>query len=243
MAKLRVPSLQHLARNSFNDPGSVCRALVALAKNSPTFSYASMFGAVRDMLLFKQPYDEVAKGIMLIKREDVRDNFLELLPLLRDHFESLSPAFVQAISPRFYPIGRGLLVPFEPPLVYSCGSQLYFPWLIFWRSNPLSSQRLALFVTIVREILSQDPDFENARFQILDFSAPNAKTARTLAVTEASEIPDLSEGDKRQLLDAFAEGYFRAQSELTSVSATADRPSKPENAPPDEQPNQLEFKW
>lgn len=230
MAQIKVPSLQHLARNAYTEPQSVCRALLTLVRSSPTFSYAAMFGAARDMLLFKQPYDDVVKGILRIKREDVRNNFLDLLPLLRDHFEDVAPTFVQSISPRFYPIGRGLFVPFEPPFVYGCGGQLYFPWLSFWRTNPLMKLRLSLFVTVVREILAQDPDFERARFQILDFSAPSTTGRRTCAVIEANDIPDLAEGDKRQLLDAFADGYFRALAELaregsrTEKSEERDRP-------------------
>lgn len=37
MAKLKVPSLQHLARNWRDDPLRVKRLLVHLAQNSPTF--------------------------------------------------------------------------------------------------------------------------------------------------------------------------------------------------------------
>ena len=66
---------------------------------------------------------------------------------------------------RHYPVGRGLMVPFEPPLVYGIGGQLYFPWFSFWRRNPLSDERLSLFVTLVDEVLLQDPDLDTARLQ------------------------------------------------------------------------------
>ena len=70
MANLKVPSLQHLARNWHNDPGSVQRALVRLAQNPPTFSYNALFAAVRDMLVLRVPYEQILEGIRRIKRRE-----------------------------------------------------------------------------------------------------------------------------------------------------------------------------
>jgi hypothetical protein len=115
----------------------------------------------------------VVEGIRRgIKREAVRNNLLGVLPLIRDHFADVAPDFIQAIDRRYYPVGRGLMVPFEPPMIYGVGGQLYFPWFSFWRQNPLAKERLSLFVTLVEEVLLQDPDLETARFEVLDFSAP-----------------------------------------------------------------------
>ena len=140
MARLKVPSLQHLARNWHDDPARVRRVLVHLAQNSPTFNYNPLFGAVQDMLVFAQPYDEIVEGIRRgVRRDDVRENFLGVLPLIRDHFDGVAPAFVQSVERRYYPVGRGLMVPFDPPLIYGVGGRIHFPWLSFWRSNPIAS--------------------------------------------------------------------------------------------------------
>lgn len=48
------------------------------------------------------------------------------------------------------------MVPFEGPMIYGVGGQLYFPWFSFWRRNPLANERLSLFVTLVEEVLLQD---------------------------------------------------------------------------------------
>lgn len=236
MARLKVPSLQHLARNWRDRPARICRELVALVDNPPWFNYNPLFAAIIDLLVLRQPYDQVAEGIRRgVKRAEVRDNLLEVLPLLRDHFADLHPDFVQAIDPRSYPLGRGLSVAFAPPLVYGVGGKLYFPWFSFWRQNPLADVRLQLFVTLVREMLSQDADLEDAEFLILDFSVrpadPNEvhrETPRHLVVTNAADIPSLDDDTRTRMLTTFVEGYVMAVEELASRSVP-EPPSEPKD--------------
>lgn len=223
MVALRVPSLQHMARNWRDSPEGVCRELVRLANNSPTFNYNPLFFAVRDLVVFKQPYNEVEQGIRrAVRRSTVRDNLLGVLPLIERHFRDEDPAFVQQIAPRYYAAGRGLLIPFAPPMIFQVGGQLRFPWFSFWRNNPLARERLSLFVTCVKELLDQDPDLEEARFQILDFSVPRGETKRELVVHEANDIPVITDQRKREMLEIFGEGLVRARAEI------AQKPSKKE---------------
>lgn len=113
------------------------------------------------------------------------------------------------------------MVPFAPPMIYGIGGQLYFPWFSFWRQNPLTNERLSLFVTLVDEILLQDPDLETARFEILDFSSPASKKARTLRVIDARDISRLADARKMAMLESFAEGYFQALKELAGASSSS----------------------
>ena len=112
MAELKIPSLQHLARNWRDDPLHIEKELVRLVNNPPRFSYNSLFGAVRDMLVLHVPYDQIVEGIKRgVKRKKVQEILLAVLPLIRDHFEGLAPDFVQQVERRYYPVGRGLMVP------------------------------------------------------------------------------------------------------------------------------------
>jgi hypothetical protein len=225
VAKLKVPSVQHLARNWQSTPERTCKKLVTLATNPPTFNYNALFFAARDMLVFKQPYDEIVEGIKrAVKRADVRENLLGVLPLIRDHFAEVSPDFVQSIDRRYYSIGRGLRVPFDPPLLYGVGGQLTFPWFSFWRQNPLAKERLSLFVTLVDDLLADDPDLGEAKFQILDFSVPKVKGRepdRELRIIDASDIPRVNDSTKVEMLRIFAEGYLMAEAELAGRPAAA----------------------
>ena len=225
MAKLKVPSVQHLARNWQGTPERTCKKLVTLANSPPTFNYNPLFLAARDMLVFNQPYEEIVEGIRrAVKRADVRQNLLGVLPLIRDHFASVSPDIVQSIDRRYYSIGRGLMVPFDPPLLYGVGGQLTFPWFSFWRQNPLAKERLSLFVTLVDELLADDPDLAGAKFQILDFSVPRVKgrePERELRVLDARDIPRVDDATKIEMLRIFADGYFMAEAELAGRPAAA----------------------
>ena len=234
--KLRVPSLQHLARNWRGDPARVARELVQLAKRPPTFSYAPLFGAARDMLVFGQSLAQIEEGFRRgIAREHVRQNLLEVLSLLAGYFQEVSPTYVNAVAKRFYPVGRKLMIPFEPPVIYGVTGNIEFPWFSFWKSNPLADERLALFVTMVRELLAQDPDLEEARFRILDFSAPGRSADRVLRIVDANEIASVDERRKREMLDIFAEGFRLAEVEL----ASAPEAPKPDAHPDD--PDQPDF--
>lgn len=234
MAKLRVPSLQHLARNWHGDPRYVCKVLVRLAQNPPTFGYNVLFGAVTDMLVLQVPYEQIAEGIRRKeKRDAVRENFLSVLPLIRDHFDGVTPSFVQAVERRYYPVGRGLMVPFEPPLMFGVGGKIHFPWFSFWRTNPIARERLSLFVSIVDDLLLQDPDLEDATFQILDFSSPGPKQPRELKIIDAKEVARVPESTKLEMLSVFVEGYHLALSELRNV-AEAEESVRPEESEKDD---------
>jgi hypothetical protein len=232
MTELRVPSVQHLARNWRGDPAAIARLLVDLAMNPPRFNYNPLYSAVRDLLVLGVSYEQVEQGICRVNRPAVRENFLGVLPLIRDHFDGVSPDFCQTIGKRYYPVGRGLMVPFEPPMIYGVGGQFYFPWFSFWRQNPLAQERLSLFVTLVDEVLMQDPDLETARFQILDFSCSSPKAPRNLTVTDAQQIPRIDERRKMAMLEVFAEGYFRAVAMLGSGLGPDPGNERPGDEPP-----------
>lgn len=200
----------------------ISRDLVRLVRKPPTFSYRPVFSATQDLLQFKQPMDEVLKGIRRAeKREKVRANYLEVVPLIAGHFQDVKPDFVNPVSTRMYPIGPGLSIPFTPPLVYGVGGQLYFPWFSFWRRIPLREANLRLFVTLVDEVLRDDPDLEAAVFQILDFSCPETSDARVLTVLDAKEIAPLPHAEKVAMLEIFSEGFQKAMAILESEPVRA----------------------
>lgn len=218
MAKLKVPSLQHLARTWRDSPELVHRSLVNTALHPPRFSYELLHIAIRDMMLLGVSYERVVEFVRLKeKRTAYAKTLLETLPLIREHLGEITPDFFQGVAPRHYPIAQDIMIPFQPPCIYGVNGRIYFPWFSFWRSNPLAGKRLSLFVTLVDEILLQDPDLENAAFQILDFSIPKAEHARQLVVMNAGDIPRLTKAERNEMLAIFAEGYRSAKSELAGT--------------------------
>lgn len=201
----------------------VRRVLVTLALDPPNFNYKPLYGAIHDLLVLRQSYEQIVEGIKRgVRREKVQSNILSILPLIRDYFDGVNPSFVQAVDRRFYPVGRNLLVPFFPPLIYGVGGQIHFPWFSFWRSNPLKYEALALFVTMVEELLQQDPDLERAHFTILDFSARKSKAPRKLTLIDARDIPRITPERKAEMLAIFVEGFRLAEAELAGTPRPSD---------------------
>jgi len=128
------------------------------------------------------------------------------------------------------------MVPFDPPLIYGKDGVLHFPWFSFWRSNPLAGERLSLFVTIVEDVLLQDPDLENARFQILDFSAPGPKLNRELKIIDAREIGRLTAKRKIEMLSVFAEGFVLATEALAQAAKERQEAQRQKDSDIGEQP-------
>lgn len=219
MKTLKVPSLQHLARNWSDRPEKIEKRLVNLALNPPNFSYEPLFSIVRDFLVFDLPLDDVIKGVQTrVKQESVRKNFVELLPLVHQYFQHTKPSFVAEVGGRQYSVARDLQVPFTPQLIYGVNGETYFPWFSFWRSNPMSGENLSLFVTLVSEILSQDADFDGSNFKILDFSVPKGGGSRSIEVIDTREIVRVSEARKREMLEIFIDGFRRANVTLLELS-------------------------
>ncbi|SIS96633.1 hypothetical protein [Insolitispirillum peregrinum] len=240
MSKLKVPSLQHLARNWRDTPIKVSNELIKLVENPPTFNYNPLHSAIRDMLILKVQHKQIEEGVIrAVKREVVRNNYLEILSLCRDYFEGVLPHFIQSVERRFYPVGRGLLVPFEPPLIYGVNGQLHFPWFSFWRKNPLADRHLQLFASIVYEVLLQDPDLEEARFVILDFSAAKQNHPRELNVIDARDIPRLSKSEIDDMLAVFAEGFTLAEQKIKQDEKQKNKQSQEIN----KKENQISFNF
>ena len=72
------------------------------------------------------------------------------------------------------------MVPFGPPIIYGLDGRIHLPWLGFWRRNPLEGECLSLFMTVIDEVLAQDPELDTAAFTILGFSMPGRGLPREL---------------------------------------------------------------
>jgi len=228
MPKLSTPSIQHLSRQIEETSELIERNLLRLALNPPIFNYNPMYGLTHDVLAYKQPLADLEKGIRdQVKIAKVRDNFLSLAPHIHKYFAPLRPDFVSTVSRRFYNAGRSILIPFNPPLIYGIDGVIHLPWLSFWRNDPLSGERLSLFITLIDEILGQDPDLENAVVTILDFSAPETGEDRVLRLIKGRDIPRLESDKKNELLERFVEAFLTAKFKLANL------PEQPKSGPPE----------
>lgn len=221
MAKLKVPSALHLARLWRPDEVAVKKALIALTNSAPPFSYAQLMGMLRSMLAVKSDLGEMEYLISTRVRLGLaRKSYLEIAPLLEQYFGNLNPTFVHEVSPRTYPLSRSLRVPFEPPMIYGARGKVHLPLFVFWRNNPLTGDQAALLASMIRELVSQDPDLDLASTSILDFSIPKGAAERALRETSLFEVPAISNSRRDEMLAIFAAGYELARNELQGRAAS-----------------------
>lgn len=216
MPNLKVPSPAHLSLLYRETPEKVMKAQLALLNGAPNFSYQPLYKTMRGLLGAACSEKELLSAISRCAlRADIKEKYAELAPLIADYFSEKKIAYAIEVAPRFYPVARDLLVPFTPPLIYADDNGLCLPYLIFWKKHALRGERLSLFASIVREILDEDPDLCDARFEIVDMSAgsntENESEARSLKIFSEDRIGKISKDRKRDMLSTFAEGFRRAK--------------------------------
>lgn len=225
MSRLCVPSLQHMARVWHASPKKVEDELVKIALRPPFFNYNTLHLVARECLLHGIPEEQLVEGIKRKeKRKKIQDILLEVVPLITKHFGDVQPDFVHAVAQQFYPLDRGLRVPFKPEFIYGLGGEVFLPWFIFWKRNPVNDKRLSLFVTLAMEIMRQDPDIEEAKLHILDFSAKKGGIERRLDIINAEDVPLLAKTEAEKMLEVFVEGFLRAERALAKIQPVVGKP-------------------
>lgn len=211
MAKLNVPSAQHMARNWSPDPRVVEKKLVDVALNPPWMTYNPIHGYIRDVTQFGVPLHQVLYAIeQKVKKESTKRSFKEIITLVSSYFDEVRPDFVNSVSRRYYPIGPGILVPWDMQLLYGVGGKLVVPWFSFWASNPVKGLKGDLFANVVFDLLEDDPDLEDAEFQFIDL-ARDKDGVRGRPVTYGREYNRLSAETKAKMFAPFVEGYNNAK--------------------------------
>ncbi len=217
MKKIKLPSLQHVARQWAPTAEQVAKNLELLALSAPPFSYERLYSLVRGIVT-GDSLNQVVRAVETAKlHPNARSNYLEILPLIDQYFAAEKPEYVNDVSPRQYPVGKNLLVPFKPPLIFYRHGQAVLPWFVFWRSQPLAGDNLRLFVTLVREMMQQDPDLDEASFPVIDCSAPSKKSPRQLTIINSRDVALLSHGDQKEMLEILVSGYELAKSRLSAL--------------------------
>lgn len=210
MGKVKVPSIQHAAAIWDSQPSRIAKRLLNLAQNSPPFSYANLYKLTCDLLSRSVPYEQVRASASMVKPMLARQNYLDILPLLKAYADSIGPATVVEVIPRHYSIGRDLRALVNPPLAYYQNELGFLPWFIFWKTNYFNEPRLRLFVTMLRETFIQDPDYDDATLKLVVCSEVEPQQGRRLEIIDLSSIPSLGRQDRDEMLGVFSEGYALA---------------------------------
>jgi len=210
MGKVRVPSIQHAAGIWSPEPAQVAKRLLQLAESSPPFSYGNLHKLTFDLVSRSSPYEQIHAAAQAVRPAIARKNYLEILPLLRSYGDRAAASVVTEVVPRNYSIGRDLRTLVNPPLAYYKDGRAHLPWFVFWKANHFNKSRLELFVSMLRDVFRQDPDYDEAFLSLVICSEHHAGAGRQLTVLDASTVSELSPAERNEMLRIFAEGYSLA---------------------------------
>lgn len=236
----KFPTVLNAVRFYHADVQVVRRRFVSFAKNKPTFSYFDLRKIACQSIDLHQSAATLEATIRCgVKRADVRNRYLEVLPLLLQYIDQQKPNFIQSLGHSFtYPAGRGLIVPIDPPFVIGTSAGIVVPYMSFWKVNPLKADQMSLLCTLVRDVLEREPDYEEATLQFVDMSVPSGCASRSLRVTNLVDVPRLQPTEVAGMLDVLREGMTLAARDL--ATETSARPSAPMLGR-DGDPNQLDL--
>ncbi|GAB5450257.1 MAG: hypothetical protein Hals2KO_05850 [Halioglobus sp.] len=205
MKQIRVPTLQHLARNWNEDPLVISQNLLELIENPPPYSYSAMQSILLDLVFSRTDIDTAEKAMRRTEgRETFRDGCIQILKIASEYFTALEPDYVVSVQGRYYSISRDIQIPFHPLLMYGKNGKTIIPWFSFWASKPLKGESLSFFTSLVDEMVHSHPDYEDVELEILDFSAPNSKSPRDLKIVDSHSIPRIENSRLAERLEIFA---------------------------------------
>lgn len=238
MNNIKIPPLLQMVRNAYDDPQKVHHEVVKSEKSRAPFSYQAIHKIVDQVIKFKTPLDEISYSIERIERRPfVLKQFNEVTPLLHRHFTDISPERVYSLLPLYYPLGKFGKTKFNPQMIYLKNGELFLPFINFWKFNPLSSEQKSLFLTLVDEILEEEPDLEDVNLQLIELSANGSNGIRTLKVVNTLEIERLDKTRTNILIDSYLTGLQSAYSEIATPSTQ--RPNRENTLHTDKRQRQL----
>lgn len=110
------------------------------------------------------------------------------------------------IKPRPYKIRADLEIPVKLDFYFVQGGKVYFFWLQPRKTYALNTQQFGILATVIRQLFAID-DFEGAKLQILDLSAPDGSDVRSTQVHSFDSLPMLTDEKLEQYLGDFAKAY------------------------------------
>lgn len=212
MKKISPPSLQNAVRIWDPTPERICKNCIKLHDSQIPFSYQP----INKLLLSKARFREETGALVHCienkeKREWVLQSYVDILNLYGDEIDKLDPKFAVEIQGYPLKISRDLSIPVLSSILLGLDDTTVLPVPIFWSQNVLTNEQLRFLVTAIRAQMRRNPDIEDSRLQLWDFSKPSGEEIRRLRILEASSIQVFSDAEFHERLEILARGITLAQ--------------------------------
>ncbi len=172
-----------------------------------------------DLIRFGVPVALIEKACELLHGELNRKSNLEAVRAFADYLRDFRPEKLLAVDKRYYPIGRGLHVPVNPPgvIVDSAGPKLFWP--SFWKQDKFDELTRSIFGSILERSFFRLADYKDMPLAFVDLSAEDGSKHRSVKVLGRSDFGLLTDIELRLETDKFVETYLRIRSEEKKTSA------------------------
>ncbi|MBI2713028.1 MAG: hypothetical protein HYX37_01040 [Rhizobiales bacterium] len=214
----RIPSLQHFSVLLGGTSGQIEKRIRGLS-NLPPVSYMKLREQwIIDLIRLGVPLAMIEKACELLRGELNRKSNLEAVRALADYLRIYKPAKLLMIDKRYYPIGRGLLVPVNPPGVIVEGSVPKLFWPSFWKHDKFDDLTRAVFGSILERSIFRLRDYRDMPLAFVDLSAEDGSAVRVVRVFQRKDFEGLTDGELRIETDKFVEAYLRVRTTETVES-------------------------
>lgn len=214
----RIPSLQHFSVLNGGTIDQIEKRIHGLSKLPPVSYMRLRDQWIIDLIRLGVPLATIEKACLLLRGELNQQSNLGALRALAEYLRIHKPDKLLAIDKRYYPIGRGLLVPVNPPGVVVEGGTPKLFWPSFWKQDKFDKLTRSIFGSILERSIFRLTDYRDMPLAFVDLSAENGAKTRSIRVFQRKDFAALTDAELRTETDKFVEAYLRVRSAETAQS-------------------------
>lgn len=219
MADLKLPTLQHFVTLCGGSVENIYKRIVHRENDKVVVSYNTLRTKwLFDLIQLGVPYEDIKRACEKIRGEKNREANLAALAALKPYLELVVGTNCVIFDKTYYPIGRGLLVPVNPPLLLIKGSERKVLWVSFWSTRKLTGFVASLFATIMEQSVFLLPDLREFELELVDLSRPEKGHPRSMLIKRRNDFETLDSEMLQLEMDKFVEALQRRMSERAPAS-------------------------
>ncbi|NBJ09482.1 hypothetical protein [Microvirga arsenatis] len=215
MRELKIPSLQHFVTFCGGTVDEIYNRIRKSENDSILVSYETLRTKwLLDLLQLGLPFEQVYRAAdSILKGELNRSSNLSALTALRGYIELNRGYKCVSFERTYFPIGRGLQVPVNPPFLLLSEERQKVLWISFWSQPKLRGFTASLFATILEKAVFTLPDLTEFELDLVDLSRPGKNESRSLHIRGRDKFDLLSDDVLKAEMDKFVEALMRRVAE------------------------------
>lgn len=222
LVEFRIPSLQHFVTFCGGSVDDIYKRILRSELDDNPISYKKLRTEwLFDLLRLRVPYEQVYRACQKLKGQKNRDANLSALAALKPYVDQERSGNCVTFEKTYYPIGRRLHVPVNPPLLIVGESERKVVWVSFWSTDKLKSFTASLFATILEEAIFTLPDLRDFELELVDLSRPEPGKPRAMRIRDRRHFPLLQRVELKAETDKFVEALLRRLKERKAAKPAA----------------------